>query len=129
MSNTVTVNGRTIKIPNGSSISVTNGVVLVDGKPYTDEPEPGQPLSIDINWNGPVANLEVKGNNTKVTCGDVKGSVKTNGSVKAGNVGGDVKTQGSVSCGDIGHGVKTMGSVTCGKVGGSISTMGSVSHR
>jgi hypothetical protein len=126
---TVSVNDRTINIPDGRNVSIINGVVMVDGKAYTDEPEPGKPLSIDIKVSGPLANLEVKGNNTKVTCGDVKGSVRTSGSVKAGNVGGDVKTQGSVTCGDVGQGVKTMGSVTCGKVGGNISTMGSVSRR
>lgn len=140
----VTVNGKTINIPKGANVSVIKGVVMINGKPYTDEPEEGAPCSIEITITGKLVNLEVKGNNTTVNCGDISGDLKASGNVTAknvgrslntqgrvecGSVGGSINTQGRVTCKDVTGSVHTMGRVDCGDVGGSINTMGKVSHR
>lgn len=106
---TMTVNGKTITVPSGHSVSVTNGVVLVDGVRYGDE---------DFAKNV----LEIK-----IAEGDLV-DVFTDKSVSCSNVTGGVVAGGSVSCGGVGGNVKAGGSVSCGRVWGSVSAGGSVSH-
>ena len=127
--NQVTVNGKVIKLPHGKAISVINGVLHVDGKAYTGKPDPNQPCLIKIEWEGPIADLEVRGDNVEVNCGNVDGNVEAEGSVKAKNIQGNVNASGSVTCDSVAQSVQAMGSVQCGTVGGAVSAMGSVQHR
>lgn len=95
---------KTISI-SGSSISISNGVVIVDGKRISlDKNE----KNFTINVKGNVSALEVdvaekitikgsagivKTTNGNVQCGDVQGDVSTvNGNVRAYKIEGKVST-------------------------------------
>jgi len=99
------VNGVDYDIPDGASVSVVNGVVLVNGS-RTASVGSNRPVEINVYGNVEAVNAD-------------------NGSVTvAGKVGGDVRTEtGSVKCGDVAGSVKVgTGSVKCGAVGGSVGT-------
>lgn len=68
----VNINGKSIKVPNGSSVSVVNGVLYVDGKKWEDEElEDKQIVQLVIQGN--VGNV----NSSVDVCieGDVTGDV------------------------------------------------------
>lgn len=106
-SGSVVIDGKSFS---GSSISISNGKVIVDGVTQ-DGSLTG---NIDVVVHGNVKTLENQCGN--VTANDV-GEISTgSGDIKCGNVSGSVRT-GS-------------GDVACGSVGGSIRTgSGDVSHR
>lgn len=105
---TVSVNGVTINVPDGASVSIINGDVVIDGKPYKgmEKVKPEESIFIEGDFYGNIQtsrSVEVKGNvsgnvdaNGSVTCKNVTGNVDANGSVTCGNVGGDVDAGGSV---------------------------------
>ena len=106
------VNGKTINVPNGSSVSVVNGGVFVDGHRYTNEDMNLEQLNIVINGDcGSIqvdscSKIEVKGN---------VGDIATKGAVDVhGDVDGDIDAGGSVCCGDVGGDIDAGGSVCCG---------------
>lgn len=109
----VFVNGRTIHVPAGKSVSVINNQVFVDGVLFTDQDNPVNIVNVVIEGNvGELkadGGVEVKGN--------VEGSIKCEGSVNCGDVKGDVKAGGSVNCGNVGGNLKAGGSVNCNKRG------------
>lgn len=143
MATTININGRRIVLPDGAgSISVTNGVLFVDGREWLDEA--GQKHD-----EGKILKIELTGDLVALTCdrsvtvsGGVGGDVKAGGSVTVGNdvngnveatgsvscraVGGSVDAQGSVNCGTVGKDLKAGGSVTCGSVGGNVKAGGSI---
>lgn len=104
-SSSITINGRTVHVEgNGSSISVINGKVIVNGKTVDDVSGAKEPVT--IKWDGPLANLEVHGN---VTCGDVHGNVNAGRDASCGNVNGSLTAGRDVSCG------ATRGPITAGR--------------
>ncbi len=121
---TLTVNGKKYDVPDGTTISIIDGVVLVDGKPITDDADKLKGR-VTITWDGPLMSLSTDASVT--VNGNVNGNVKANGSVTAGEVRGNVSAGGSVSCGSIGGAAAAGGSLQCaGNVGGTASAGGSV---
>jgi hypothetical protein len=114
----VIVNGNSIEVPDGASISVVNGTVYIDGN------QVGSAVNnqIKIKVEGTLASLTV--DRGSVECQNVEGNVKCGGSATAANVGGKVDAGGSVQCGDVGGDVDAGGSVQCGKVNGSVDAGG-----
>lgn len=92
---TVTVNGNVIEVPDGTSISVQDGKVVVGGSTrftYREE--------VKVEVNGPCGSVSTMSGDVRVT-GDVAGYVKTmSGDVTCGKVSGGVSTMS----GDITHG-------------------------
>lgn len=127
--------GRTVvngKVISGSVITIENGRMLVDGKPFEDWSESDEKV-INITINGNVDTLDVVSCSSITISGDAK-KVKTGSgdvSVK-GSVSGDVHTgSGNVECKDVEGDVSTgSGNVRCGNVRGRVSTgMGNVYHQ
>lgn len=99
-SNTVSVNGETIKVPgNARSITVSNGKVYIDGELFQ--------------------NLGSKAQITIVVEGNV-GSVTSDGSVECSNVMGDVKAGSYVECGDVVGDVQAGSYVEAESIKGSV---------
>jgi hypothetical protein len=101
----ITVNGKTYQ---GNSVSVINGVVIIDGKKVTDKDLPDTILQIEVTGT--------------------LGELKTDASVNCDNVKGNVEAGGSVNCDTVGGNVNAGGSVNCDEVGGSVNAGGSVIH-
>ena len=110
MSNRVSINGRTIEVPNGRNLSIINNKVYVDGKLYdTDKEFP----------ETKVFNIVIEGNVEKVE--NEEGSITVNGSAGSiSAVNGNVSVGGSVS----GSVSSVNGDMRIsGTVGGSVSTV------
>ena len=120
---TINVNGRTITVPDGCLLSIINGIVLVDGKPWDGEKLTG---IVKIDVTGTLLNLS--SDQSVEVHGDVQGDLNAKGSVSCNNVGGSVDSGGSCSCDDVQGNVKAGGSVNCDDVGGSVNAGGSVRH-
>lgn len=108
-SGSVTINNKTYE---GRCVSITNGVVSIDG--VKQDEELGS-ASIIITVNGDVEKIET-----------TSGEVHVNGSTQ------NVKTMsGNVVCGDIQGDVKThSGNVVCKNVEGGIKThSGNIRHQ
>lgn len=110
----VTVNGQTIDVPDGSSVSVVNGVVSINGIDTNLDARGVDKLVIEGaagNIQADVASVTVRGNvvgniaaGGSVSCNDVHGSIAAGGSVNCDDVGGSVRAGGSISCDDIYNG-------------------------
>ncbi len=130
MGNQITIGGKTYNIPNGRSISVNDDGVWVDGKKIDldalgDAKNGGG--EVKIVWEGPAPeNLEIRGFNVSLECGDVGGNIVCDGSVKCGNISGNASVGGSANCGNVGGSVKANGSVNCSNVEGDVKANGSV---
>ena len=99
-SNTVSVNGKTIKIPGGArSLTVSNGKVYVDGKLYKDL----ENAQITIIVEGSVGTVMSDGS---VQCKDVGGNVTAGSYVECDDVNGDVKAGSYVEAESIKGSVK-----------------------
>lgn len=116
------INGVEYDIPNGSSITVVNNIVIVDGKILNAE----NPATLKIEIHGNINELSC--DKDVVVEGDV-GWLTSKGSVQCKNVtAGSVEAGGSVNCGDVDKSVDAGGSVNCGRVGGNVKAGGSVRH-
>ncbi len=114
----ITINGRTIT--GGRSVSIINGVVIVDGQTV----DTGVSGMVEIVvTGGDIHELRTDGS---VTCQDVTGKVDAGGSVTCADVGGTVDAGGSVTCDEVHGNVDAGGSVKCGAVQGRIDAGGSV---
>ena len=118
MSSTITINGKTY---HGTSVSVMNGRVVIDGKEVKETAE----NTMHIEVKGDLASLTT---DLSVTAQTVHGNVEAGGSVSCDDVGGNVTARGSMNCDDIKGDVHAGGSVNCEDVGGSISAGGSINH-
>ncbi len=104
--NRITINGRSIVVEgDGSSISIINGKVTVNGKTV----EEGLSGIVNIRWEGPAASITT---DSSIECGEVHGNVKAGNSVTCGAVGGNVKAGNSVACGDVRGDVEAGNNVT-----------------
>lgn len=137
----ITINGKTVEIPDGASFSINGNNVTINGNGISSLEEKN---IITIEGGTGDVNI-VNCDNTKLTInGDVSGSVKSSGSVTAGNIGQYLDAGGSVECGTVNGDVKADGSATingdvagsaraggslrCGKVSGDVKAGGSVRH-
>ena len=115
--NVITINGRTVSINGGVSVSVINGKIMIDGQ------------NVDLNVEGikeaPVYNITVTGDVDKVegsfseitvngnvdTAKTASGDIKVEGDIRgnASTMSGDVKVNGTIHgnassmSGDIKH--------------------------
>lgn len=106
--NSVTVNGISINVPNGSSISVINNQVYIDGVLSKGGEPVNNILKIevhgDITLNQCDGNLHVLGN--------IRGPVSVDGNLQcSGQINGDVRADGNVICGKISGFVKAGGNI------------------
>lgn len=109
--NKVTINGKTIQVPNGN-VSIINNKVFVDGKEIdTSDTDLSKSSIVNISIEGNVdkihcnGSVEVKGNVSKgIDCGgsvqitgDVDGAIDCGGSVRiTGSHKGEIDAGGSV---------------------------------
>lgn len=138
----VVIDGKSISVPNGASISVINGVLYVNGELHTPEDD-GNKLQVVVIIKGDVqgdltvnrASVEVEGNvtgNVKTggsarIGGSVEGSLRASGSAQlGGSVGGSVDAGGSVNCEDVGSNVSAGGSIKAKSVKGNARAGGSI---
>lgn len=120
----ITVNGSTFEVPDGASVSINNGSIVVNGGNLTSYSRNGN-VQIDIQGN--VGDLTTEGS---VKVSGNSGAIKADGSVTVGGaVAGSVKADGSVTCKDVQGDLKAGGSVSCGNVGGSVKAGGSIVRR
>ena len=112
----VTVNGITVEVPPGKSVSVINGQIAVDGLPYAQVDS--DKIVICPNKNSPF-NLTCEGN-VEIQ-GAVSGDVNVTGDLNCGNIMGSVKTDEDLNC------EKIMGNVTAREVNCSGKIIGNVS--
>lgn len=111
------INGRTINVPNNSSVTISNdNKVYINGKEYTEN-ESDKVKEIKFIIEGQ-ANITFQQNATIL--GNVTGNIQSNGSVSCNDVKGDITSKGSVSCDDVGGNVSTKGSISCDDVGGNV---------
>ena len=121
---TVKINGVSIDVPSGSTVNCVNGVVLIDGLPYSGNGQVTGVVKVEIT--GSPLNVYTDHGDIEVH-GNVQGNVDAGGSVNCQNIAGNVDSGGSIhSSGDIQGSVDAGGSVNCGQVGGSIDAGGSV---
>lgn len=90
--NTCRVNGKTISVPSGASVCVSNGRVYINGKEYTEEGlENKEVIHLTINVTGDVRRVEADCG--LVINGNVNGNVSSGTSVEiSGDVDGDVRS-------------------------------------
>ena len=107
---TVHVNGREITVPDGSSISIVNNKLYVNGLEWEDDQGDGR-LSgvVRVELSGDIK--EVKTDASLHVHGDIQSGATAGGSIKCGNITGHVKAGGSVNCGDVAGNISAVGSV------------------
>lgn len=93
MSNSIKIGGMTLHFENGSSINVSNGKVIVDGKQIF-KTEMLQPIEVVVNGDVNYLNTE----NGVTVNGSVLGDVEAGNGVECGDVHGDVKAGNSIHC-------------------------------
>lgn len=106
--NSVKVNGRTIQVPEGSSVSIINGDVFIDGKQH------------EFDDDFKVGTLIIEGN-----CGNIK----TDGNLTVRGLGGDAHASGNINCGDIDGDCRSGGNINCGNIKGSVRAGGNINRR
>lgn len=103
MSAIITKNGKT-RIYNGGTITIINGKMLIDGKPFdeNDGIDVDEKV-INITIEGSVDRLEIDYCDHVVVQGDAKRVHTQNGDIEVkGDVFGDVHTNcGDIECGDV----------------------------
>lgn len=120
----IIINGRVIHAE-GSSVSIINGKVLVNGKQISNLDEI-QDKEVNISISGDVQNLEVDYCTQVNLTGNAKSVRTQSGDIEiSGNVDGDVSSMsGDISCGDVAGNVRTAsGDVECGNVTGNVKTV------
>ena len=103
MANRIVINGKQYS---GSSLSIINGRVTIDGVPQGGEAVSGV-VEVRI-LEGIVHELHT---DVSVTCQNVSGNVNAGGSVSCGAVLGSVNAGGSIHCSDVGGQASAGGSV------------------
>lgn len=125
----VNINGKQINVPRGSSISMINGVLYVDGKLYEDDGSI-EKKGLTIIIQGDVGSVSME--NSELSCENIKGNVdgtminakNIEGNVRAGsyvecdNVNGDVTAGSYVECDDVHGNVRAGSYVECDYIEG-----------
>lgn len=92
--NKININGKVISIENGSSVSVINNRVIINGK-VVEDIQQYEEKNIEIIIEGNCENIDTTGNVTiNGSCNDID----CNGNVICyGDINGDIDCNGSVS--------------------------------
>lgn len=107
--NKVSVGGKTIIVPNGSSVSVINNKVFINGEPYDgDNFDSKEQIILKIVVEGSIEELKTDAN------------VEVHGKVNK------VKADGNVVCTNVDGNVKAGGNVACGKISGKVTAGGNI---
>lgn len=109
----VTVNGLKYNIPENASVSVCDGVVIVNGVVIK-----GDVKADEIVVHGSL--LDLKTDLSVTVNGTVRGNVNAGGSVSCDAIGGNVNAGGSVNCDDVNGNVTAGGSVNCDEIKGKV---------
>ena len=105
---TVHVNGLIVEVPDGSSISIVNNKLYVNGLEW--EGDDGRLTGVvRVELSGYIK--EVKTDVSLHVYGDVQGGAEAGGSIQCGNITGHVRAGGSVTCKDVGGNINAVGSV------------------
>lgn len=118
----IVVNGTTVEVPDGSSVSLVDGRLIVNDK--NTDIKLTNDMKIEVI--GGLINLKAE-RGSVVVHGDVTGYVDAAGNVEVkGSVGGKVDASGSVTCGNVQGDVDAGGNVMCGKVNGDVDAGGNI---
>ena len=101
----ISING-TIYKSNSNNITITNGKVIVDGKPIDSLSN-----SLEIRFIGDVGNI--KSDASVYTKGNVMGNIQAGGSVNAHDVGSYVNAGGSIHANNIQGHARAGGTINC----------------
>lgn len=119
--NTIRINGVTVEVPDGCSVSVGNGEVVINGQSVMG----GLTGTIKLEITGDPINVDSKYNVT--VHGNVQGDVGADGNVTvSGSVNGPVEADGNVTCGEVKGDVIADGNVVCKNVAGNVKASGNV---
>ena len=105
--NRITVNGTTIEVPDGASVNVTNGHIVINGK----EQMSGLSGVVKVVVEG---KIEVLNASCDVEVhGDVGGNIDAGCGINCGNVGGNADAGTSINCGNIAGDADAGTSIRC----------------
>ena len=109
---TVRINGKDIKVPDGSIVNVVNDKLYINGLEWEGDEEDDGRLTgvVRVELSGDIK--EVKTDSSLHVYGDVHGSVTAGGSIQCENITGHVRAGGSVKCNDVAGNINATGSVT-----------------
>lgn len=123
----IRINGVELDVPPGSTCSIRNNVIFINGQRWDSAGNGEWKRSVNLVVEGDPVSVQADG--AVEINGDVAGNVDAgNGLVVTGNVGGSAKAGSSLSCGDVGGDVKAGNSVRCGAVKGSVKAAGNVTQ-
>src|SRR5580704_8308817 len=90
----IVVNGKVVSVPPGASVSIIDGIVFVNGKPWNETEKLSGIVKVEVV--GSLINLSV--HNAPVSVGgNVEGNIECGGSATiGGSVSGDVNSGGSL---------------------------------
>lgn len=137
----INVNGVKIEVPDGSTITVVNDEVRVNGRTLSvgkveDTVKfevTGTLLALKVDRGNVTVNGNVQGHvdagGSVEVRGDVGAHVDAGGNVVCHHVHGYVDSGGNVNCGAVEGDVDAGGNVTCGPVKGDIDAGGNISRR
>lgn len=118
VNNKTVINGKTINVPSGASVSIIQDKIYIDGKPYEHNEELKE-MKVTFAFEGELSDLRVSGSLN--VSGDIKSKRIEAQSVNCDNIVGDVHAVNSVNCDDIEGNVSAGNSVICDDVTGNIS--------
>ena len=109
---TVHINGRIVDVPDGSSISIVNNKLYVNGLEWEGDDGGDGRLTgvVRVELSGDIK--DVRTDASLHVHGDVHGSATASGSIQCQNITGHVKAGGSVKCNDVAGNINAAGSVT-----------------
>lgn len=113
MSNRIQINGLTIDVPEGASVSFQNGELYLDNVKFNHK-------DLTKTHTTPQINIQM-------ISGSIK-ELKSDGSINCSDVDGNVTAAGSVNCDDVNGNIKAGGSVNCDSVGGNVTAGGSIKY-
>ena len=107
--NKIQINGFLIETDGPASVTITDGMVYVNGKHVIQLGKKNHQVTI----NGDVNELKVEGNAD--VNGNVKGNIDAGGNVMCKNVSGDIDAGGNVSAHNAKQNIDAGGNVTIKK--------------
>lgn len=121
----ININGRTIQVPDGVSVSIINDVLYVNGNKFEGEGYESKYFKIEVI--GGLASLKVERGDV-VVHGNA-GNVDAGGNVTVSENTETIDAGGNITCGNVSGNVDAGGNIICGNVSGNIDAGGNVSQR